>query len=276
MIPRSVKYRILIVLLCMLSLVGCQPKDDAESSGAPEVDSSPSATRTIERDIGLPGRQTASDYTLFADFSAYQGDILVQGDSIKVYSAMTAEASLHSSVLTDESTADENHQYLLSVYRWGDDKFVLMRNDTLEHHTTATYAIDKENSIDEPIGNMAVRRAISQVREGLLVKHQAEADLNNDGVPEYILVYSHPQTGEFGYFYGIIILEESGGRYTIAYRYTSDFESYVGDFSIRDVTGDSQPELILYEADFGASGYTVYAQIFGADKGQSYIVYDDE
>lgn len=276
MIRINIKYCFLLIILGIISLIGCRPEDETESSGAPESESSPATTEAVERNIGLPGRQTLSEYILFADFTAYRGDILIQDDSIKVYSVVMDEASMYSSDLMEEHTTGENQSYLLSVYYWEDDKFVLMRNDTLEHHPAASYAIDKENSIDEPVGNTAVRRAISQLREGLLIKHQAEADLNNDGEAEYILVYSHPETGEFGYFYGIIVLEKSGGRYTIAYQYTSDFESYVGEFSVRDVTGDSQPELILYEADFGASGYTIYAQIFGVDQGQSYIVYDDE
>lgn len=275
MIYRIIKY----VLLCsfgILSLIGCQSDDDRSSADSAEPGSSPAPSESIERNIGLPGRQTLGEYVLFADFTAYQGDILIQDDSIKVYSVAMDEEFMYSADLMDERVTDEDHPYLLSVYYWEDDKFVLMRNDSLRHHPAASYAIDKENSIDEPIENTAVIRAISQVRERLLIKHQAEADLNNDGVAEYILVYSHPKTGEFGYFYGIIILEQSGGRYIIAYQYTSDFESYVGEFLVQDVTGDAQPELILYESDFGASGYTVYAQIFGADKGQPYLVYDIE
>jgi len=265
-----------LLLLGILILVGCKAGEEPDSGAQSDQTPGRINSEEIERDIGIPGRQSSGTYKLFADFSANRGEIVLQNDSVFIYSALTDMDGVYNSNLMSDNASGVSNIHHLSVYHWEETRFVPIREDTVSFQPMATEAIDRDNSVDLSIRDVAAQRAIAEIRDEILIKHQETADLNGDGVPEYLLVYSRARTGEFGYFYGIIILEQSRNRYTIAYQYISDFQSYVGDLVLRDLTGDTQPEIILYELDFGASGYTAYAQVFGVDRSQDYASYGDE
>jgi len=267
-----------IVLICCLGLLlgACHSERQERPAGG-------AARQTGEM---LPGTGQArppaaerSKYTLFAEFSASQGDILLRGDSIQVYSLSLPEGAPYVPQLQPEQwpPGQEAPIYQRSTYLWEKNKFTEIRRDSLRYVPHGEYRIDQDNTVDLPVGNPGILNALRRRNlNRILIKQHAQADLDRDGTLEDILVFSRPEAGEFGYYYGIIIIGQVAGEPAVFYRYISRFESYVGRLVIRDVTRDGQPGLMLYEMDYAASGYTLYAQVFGLNAGREFYTYGDD
>lgn len=271
MIQKFVKLILLFILFC-----GCSSKEKAPASqlSSKIEDSIPMKKEQKEEQIKVDEIvEPEKDFQLLREFDAYQGDIVISGDSIKVY-----EDNPDRFFITNSSRADsldilmkqiypdyKGESHLLFISVWQNDSFVQILGNKPANHPDIDYGIDSDNSVALSIADTIISKIPIKRFDKLLIKKYEMQDLDEDNDEEIIIVYSVPEQGKrnLGYYYGIFIIDYEDEDYKISFHYHSSYTSRIGNVEIKDLTGDGKKEIILFGVGVGGSGYTTSMQVFG-------------